>query len=168
MMKNKYIKYETTIYSEIDLLKDIISNPHNYYSNQQILRALETQGSFSRHQNTDLKIISMSLNTHKFYCNNILLNGYISLNNLRVKCYNLLNQTLTDSSENSKKSKIDNLEFKIHELMQHNLMLTKIIYDMKYSLEGICLKSNDPKFKAEIRFKLSNYEKLLSFSKENI
>ena len=39
---------------------------------------------------------------------------------------------------------------------------------MKYSLEGLSLKSNDPKFKAEIKFKLSNYERLLSYTLENI
>lgn len=167
-MKNKFIKYETAIYAEIDLLKDIISNPNNYKSNQQILKALENQSSFSRYQNPDHNILSMSLNTHKFYCNSFLLNGYSSLNELRVKCYTLLNQSEFVSSKNSQNNKIDNLELRIHELIQHNLMLTKIIYDLKYSLEGISLKSNDPKFKAEIRFKLSNYEKLLSFSKDNI
>ncbi|HHP4996502.1 TPA: hypothetical protein ACSB5N_003230, partial [Acinetobacter baumannii] len=80
----------------------------------------------------------------------------------------LLNQISKNSTTNSSKNKIDKLESRIDELMKHNLLLTRIIYDMKYSLEGLSLKTNDPKFKAEIKFKLSNYEKILSFSKENI
>ncbi|HAV2819128.1 hypothetical protein [Acinetobacter baumannii] len=167
-MKSKIIKYETSIYAEIDLLKDIITNPQNYTSNQKIINSLETQNSFSRYENIDLKIISMSLNTHKFYCNSFLLNGYNSLNELRIKSLDLLNQISKNSTTNSSKNKIDKLESRIDELMKHNLLLTRIIYDMKYSLEGLSLKTNDPKFKAEIKFKLSNYEKILSFSKENI
>lgn len=167
-MKSKFIKYETSIYAEIDLLKDIITNPKNYISNQKIIKSLETQNSFSRYSDIDLKIITMSLNTHKFYCNTILLNGYNSLNELRIKCLDSLNQISKKSTSNSRINKIDKLESRIDELMKHNLLLTKIIYDMKYSLEGLSLKSNDPKFKAEIKFKLSNYEKILSFSRENI
>ncbi|MFV5486593.1 hypothetical protein [Acinetobacter baumannii] len=167
-MKSKFIKYETSIYAEIDLLKDIIANTQNYISNQQVIKALETQNSFSRYENIDLKIISMSLNTHKFYCNTFLLNGYNSLNELRIKCLDSLNEILKNSTANSSTNKIDKLESRIDELMKHNLLLTRIIYDMKYSLEGLSLKSNDPKFKAEIKFKLSNYEKILSFSRENI
>ena len=167
-MKSKFIKYETSIYAEIDLLKDIITNTQNYISNQQVINALETQNSFSRYENIDLKIISMSLNTHKFYCNTFLLNGYNSLNELRIKCLDSFNEILKNSTANSSTNKIDKLESRIDELMKHNLLLTRIIYDMKYSLEGLSLKSNDPKFKAEIKFKLSNYEKILSFSRENI
>ncbi|WP_151747079.1 MULTISPECIES: hypothetical protein [Acinetobacter] len=167
-MKSKFIKYETSIYAEIDLLKDIIANTQNYISNQQVIKSLETQNSFSRYENIDLKIISMSLNTHKFYCNTFLLNGYNSLNELRIKCLDSFNEISKNSTANSSTNKIDKLESRIDELMKHNLLLTRIIYDMKYSLEGLSLKSNDPKFKAEIKFKLSNYEKILSFSMENI
>jgi len=167
-MKSKNIKYETSIYAEIDFLKDIISHPKNYISNKQVIESLENQKSFSRYKNIDLKIISMSLNTHKFYCNYFLLNGYNSLDELRIKCLNLLNKNSENSTKNSEISKINKLETRIDELMKHNLLLTKIIYDMKYSLEGLSLKSNDPKFKAEIKFKLSNYEKLLSYTLENI
>lgn len=167
-MKSKHIKYETSIYAEIDFLKDIISNPKNYISNKQVIESLENQNSFSRYKNIELKIISMSLNTHKFYCNTFLLNGYNSLNELRIKCLYLLNKTSENSTKNTKINKINKLESRIDELMKHNLLLTKIIYDMKYSLEGLSLKSNDPKFKAEIKFKLSNYERLLSYTLENI
>ena len=116
-MKNKFIKYETSIYAEIDLLKDIITNPKNYISNQQVLNSLENQNSFSRYKNIDLKIISMSLNTHKFYCNTILLNGYNSLNELRIKSLDLLNQNSKNSADNSSINKIDKLESRIDELM---------------------------------------------------
>ena len=167
-MKSKHIKYETSIYAEIDFLKDIITNPKNYSLNKQVIESLENQNSFSRYRNIDLKIISMSLNTHKLYCNTFLLNGYHSLNELRIKCLNLLNQTPENLTKKSSVNKINNLESKIDELMKHNLLLTKIIYDMKYSLEGLSLKSNDPKFKAEIKFKLSNYERILSYTLENI
>lgn len=167
-MKSKHIKYETSIYAEIDFLKDIISNPKNYISNKQVIESLENQNSFSRYKNIELKIISMSLNTHKFYCNTFLLNGYNSLNELRIKCLYLLNKTSENSTKNTEINKINKLESRIDELMKHNLLLTKIIYDMKYSLEGLSLKSNDPKFKAEIKFKLSNFERLLSYTLENI
>lgn len=166
-MNTKFAIYETSILSEFDLLNDIITSTDKYRSNNQLVNALKNQSSLARYVNCDLKIISMSLNSHKHYCNLVLLDGYSSLNKLRIRSLEVLNFQEREKNAKSQKKNFEILELKLDKLMKHNLILTKIIYDLKYSLEGLSIKSDDPKFKAEVKFKLSSLEKLLIYSSES-
>ncbi|WP_454667575.1 hypothetical protein [Acinetobacter calcoaceticus] len=167
-MKNNLIKYETSIFSEVELLKDIILRPNFYKDDYEVFKALISQNSFAKFKSPKFKIEAMSLNTHKHYTEIFLITGYKYLDSLRIKAYEALKNDIEITISKKPINKVLELEEQILNLMKHNLLLTKIIYDMKFSLEGLSFKSDDPQLKAEIKVKISTFEKLLSLSGEDL
>lgn len=165
MKKIKLQDIEESIYSEIDLLNNIIKYPHKYDKNI-FLPALANQKNFSLYKNNEYRIISTSLNTHKYYTNMFLSSKYNYLNQLRLKAYNTLYNYNNSTYKLNNKYKVNLSEVVLKKTIENNFNLVKIIYELKSFLCHISSKIEDNNLKNEINNKLLQIEHLIRFTKE--
>lgn len=165
MKKIKLQDIEESIYSEIDLLNDIIKHP-NKYEKKIYLPILVNQKNFSLYENKEYGIISISLNTHKYYTNKFLSSKYIFLNQLRIKAYNTLND-YNDSKKNlTNHTKLNLNSLIVKKSIENNFNLVKIIYELKSLISHIYSRIEDNNLKNEINNKLLQIEHLIRFTQE--
>ena len=67
------------------LLELIIRSPGNYKGNNNIVRALESQSKLSAYSNSDLGIVTMSLNAQKRAANAHIVGEFAAIDALRVR-----------------------------------------------------------------------------------
>lgn len=153
---------EESIYSEIDLLNNIIKFPEKY-SKTVFLPILVNQKNFSLYENKEYGIIPLSLNTHKYYVNIFLTSKYVFLNQLRIKAYN----TLNEYGKDNKKFKVNLNQLLLKKTIENNFNLVKIIYELKSLISNISIQIEDKNIQNEINNRLIQIEKLIRFTKES-
>ncbi len=165
MKKIKLQDIEESIYSEIDLLNDIIKHPNKYEKNIY-LPILVNQKNFSLYENKEYGIISISLNTHKYYTNKFLSTKYIFLNQLRIKAYNTLNDHNDSKKKLTNHTKLNLNSLIVKKSIENNFNLVKIIYELKSLISHIYSRIEDNNLKNEINNKLLQIEHLIRFTQE--
>ena len=161
MKKFDIHEVENSIQSEIDLLQLIINKPNNYINDNEIKTAISSQNNMAKYFNKEYGIVSLSLNTHKLYVNKYSNMTYIQFNELRIKVLSSISITST-----GKKNKIEELKSENNNLKINNLILVKIIYDLKSTISNLALKTNSKYTIDEINNKLKQFEKLLNHANE--
>ncbi|WP_180100961.1 hypothetical protein [Acinetobacter sp. YH12151] len=161
MKKIDSYEVENSIQSEIDLLQLIINKPNNYINDNDIKNAISSQKNIAKYSNREYGIISLSLNTHKLYVNKYSNMTYIQFNDLRIKALSSISTTPA-----SKKNKIEELKSENNNLKINNLILIKIIYDLKSTLSNLALGTNNQYIIDETNNKLKYFEKLLNHANE--
>jgi hypothetical protein len=163
MKKFDTYEVENSIQSEIDLLQLIINKPNNYINDNEIKTAISSQNNMAKYFNKEYGIVSLSLNTHKLYVNKYSNMTYIQFNELRIKALSSISITST-----GKKNKIEELKSENNNLKINNLILVKIIYDLKSTISNLALSTNDNYIINETNNKLKYFEKLLNHANEVI
>ena len=163
MKKIDSYEVENSIQSEIDLLQLIINKPNNYINDNEIKTAISSQNNMAKYFNKEYGIVSLSLNTHKLYVNKYSNMTYIQFNELRIKALSSISITST-----GKKNKIEELKSENNNLKINNLILVKIIYDLKSTISNLALSTNDNYIINETNNKLKYFEKLLNHANEVI
>ncbi|MFX6058878.1 hypothetical protein ABTF11_14560 [Acinetobacter baumannii] len=161
MKKFDNYEVEKSIQSEIDLLQLIINKPNNYINDNDIKTAISSQKNIAKYSNSEYGIISLSLNTHKLYVNKYSNMTYTHFNDLRIKALSSITITLA-----SKKNKIEELKSENNYLKINNLILIKIIYDLKSTISNLALGTNNQYVIDETNNKLKYFEKLLNHANE--
>lgn len=152
---------ENSIQSEIDLLQLIVKKPKNYINDNTIKYAISSQKNMAKYSNNDYGIISLSLNSHKLYVNKYANMTYNQFNELRIKALFSISKIPA-----TKKNKIEELKAENNNLKINNLILIKIIYDLKSTISNLALKTNSKYTIDEINNKLKQFEKLLNHANE--
>lgn len=150
-----------SIQSEIDLLQLIINKPNNYINDNTIKNAISSQKNIAKYSNNEYGIISLSLNSHKLYVNKYANMTYNQFNDLRIKALFSISKT-----PSTKKNKIEELKAENNNLKINNLILIKIIYDLKSTILNLSLKTNNKYTIDEVNNKLKHFEKLLNHVNE--
>lgn len=161
MKKFDLPEVENSIQSEIDLLQLIINKPNNYISDNTIKNAISSQKNIAKYSNNEYGIISLSLNSHKLYVNKYANMTYNQFNKLRKKALFSISKT-----PSIKKNKIEELKAENNNLKINNLILIKIIYDLKSTISNLALKTNNKYTIDEVNNKLKHFEKLLNHVNE--
>lgn len=86
---------------------------------------------------------------------------YTQFNDLRIKALSSITITLA-----SKKNKIEELKSENNYLKINNLILIKIIYDLKSTISNLALGTNNQYVIDETNNKLKYFEKLLNHANE--
>ncbi|WLH51291.1 hypothetical protein [Pseudomonas tolaasii] len=110
------------------LLVDAIKRPQQYYSDQDLRKALKSQGGISTlermvtgERGESMQIIAMSLNSLKTYANSHLSGGFKAINDLRLKALEAI-QLAEKKGERANKRSRSGLTLKVAEL-EHELLL---------------------------------------------
>lgn len=163
MKKFDIHEVENSIQSEIDLLQLIINKPNNYINDNYIKTAISSQKNIAKYFNNKYGIIPLSLNTHKLYVNKYSNMTYIQFNELRIKALSSISTTSTIKKNKTEELKVENNNLKIN-----NLILIKIIYDLKSTISNLALSTNNEYIINETNNKLKYFEKLLNHANEVI
>lgn len=150
---------QNSIYSEIDLLNLIISSPLNFKDSKDIMNSIKSQNNIAKYSNKDLGILPLSLNTHKLYINKYSDITYTQYDDLRIKALNKYH-----IPKNTRVDKITNLQIENNQLKINNLILIKIVFDLKSTIKNIALNTTNKKIIEEVNLKLMQFEKILSYN----
>lgn len=124
------------------LLVEAIKRPQQYYSDQELRKALKSQGGIATLERVvtsdrgePLQVMAMSLNSLKTYADGHLPGGFKALNDLRLKAFEAL-QIAENRGERANKRSRSGLTLKVaeleHELLLHrqtNMLLLKALAD---------------------------------------
>lgn len=110
------------------LLVEAIKRPKQYYADQELLKALKSQGGIAAlermvtsDRGESLQIMAMSLNSLKTYSEGHLPGGFKALNDLRLKALEAL-KIAENREERANKRSRSGLTLKVAEL-EHELLL---------------------------------------------
>lgn len=125
-MDKRVEKNKSNVLKLRDFLLELCSN-HNYYSsNEQVLKALTSQGNFAKYENKEIGIEASSLNTLKRTCEKLFDNGFDELDKLRIIALEKLTSTSKDMvGRNTKDFYIERcskLELELEQQKQINLL----------------------------------------------
>lgn len=149
-MSNKVNKIDS-VSNSITLLRNIIESPSDYNENMELLSKLKSQGDFATYSNSEIGIISVSLNTHKKYADILLDNGFEEFNHFRkraLKKLTKLEQVVSNPKNYSKQYYMDltgEQKDYIDTLKKENYMLTIMVDELRSKLKQyIYNPSEDP------------------------
>lgn len=160
---------ENSIQAEQKLLNDIIANPMKYKSSKhRFIAGLKSQLSFAKFEDTEMKIIGCSLNSHKQYVELYYSGLYEDYNLLRKKAYTLL-KNLTEDSKNKipKVVKIEINNLMLDKALKHNILLTSIALNLKNKLEFYAYKSKNEEIINDYEYSIKEIENLMQSINEN-
>ncbi|WP_312331370.1 hypothetical protein [Acinetobacter variabilis] len=170
---NKYLK---SIQAEVNLLKSIIDYPNNYENtSEDLLEALKNQNNFSNYENTNLKILKYSLNTHKEYIKLYYNHPFEHIDKLRKNAYSTLKNHFKNNNKApniEKKESKKNYKNNINQLLEnkslsHNILLTSIILNLKEKLDFYVKKINDLEITKDYESMMNEIEAMLSIINED-
>lgn len=172
----KMNKYLRSIQAEVNLLKNIINNPHKYATMpNSLLEILKNQNSFSNYEDTNLNILKYSLNSHKEYVKLYYDHPFEYLNKLRKDAYRLLKiQFNKDTKKSNKKNIINKKNYRINinhslenKLLSQNILLTSIIINLKEKLDFYVNKINSIEITKDYESTINEIEAMMSSINED-
>jgi len=131
-MNKRVKKSQQSLLKLCDLLRDIASNPHVYNNQVSINKALNSQGALAKFANEPIGIYSSSINTQKRISENLLEDGYETLNKLRLSAQLAITRSNHKSKEPSKDTRagllaiIEQLKADKQLLKEELLLLTMV------------------------------------------
>lgn len=172
---NKMNKYLKSIQAEVNLLQNIINHPNDYKNTSEpLLKALKNQNNFANYENSDLKILKYSLNTHKEYIKLYYDHPFKHIDNLRRNAYNTIknhfknNNDLNTEEKAKKKNYKNNINLSLeNKLISRNILLTSIILNLKEKLDFYVNKINNLEISRDYESMINEIEAMLSIINED-
>lgn len=132
-MNKRVEKNQLSLLALCDLLRDIVSNPHSYVNYASINNALHSQGALAKFVDESRGIHSSSINTQKRISENVLEDGYQTLNKLRltaqlsIEQFNLSSQIPKKDTRAGLLAIIEQLKADKQSLKEEMLLLTMVL-----------------------------------------
>lgn len=143
------------------LLIEIIKEPLSFKDNEAIKIALKSQGGLAKFSDKERTIAACSLNTLKTASDALLNRGFVELDELRINAKNAIQKAIvgskaTKSTLTGLHNKVDSLESQLNTMRKSNLLLTRIIYELRSELKRMAY-SSDTAEKIQNDYKNINY-----------
>ncbi|HCG6603361.1 TPA: hypothetical protein NJ227_000670 [Vibrio parahaemolyticus] len=140
------------------LLREIIQNPENFASSEQLRKALKSQMGLAKFEDEDRGIVACSLNTVKSTSEALFDRGFIELDELRNNAKDAIEKSILGEKTNKAtrtglKYKVKQLEQQLEVTQQSNFLLTSIISEMRAQLK----RMSESEDSLEVRKELYEY-----------
>lgn len=152
-----------------DLLLEIIKKPVEFKEDNDLIKALKSQGGLAKYENLEKSIAACSLNTLKSASETLLNRGFLELDELRVNARNALEGALVESKANSRtrtglKYKVSDLQSQCDSLQKSNFLLSSIVDELRGELKIQAFESNDARLIKRYREMNKRLEAKLSYT----
>lgn len=143
MKKNKENNQRTILASEV-LLQEIIKSPGEFKNNDDLVKALKSQGGLASYVDTERHIGTISINTVKSLSGVLLGDGFDGFDKLRINARDAIEKALKGkikkSNEESARQKLASTEKTLAITQQSNFLLNTIIKEMRAHLKAMALQ----------------------------
>jgi hypothetical protein len=143
MKKNKETNQKTILATEA-LLLEIIQSPDEFKNNDDLVKALKSQGGLAKYEDAERHIGAVAINTVKSLSELLLNDGFGGFDRLRTNARDAIEKALKGkikkSNEESARQKLASTE-KTHAITQQsNFLLNIVIKEMRAHLKSMALQ----------------------------
>ena len=148
MKKNKEINQKTILATEA-LLLEIIKSPGEFKNNDDLVKALKSQGALAKYEDDERHIGLLSINTVKTHSDLLFEDGFDDgrgggFDVLRINARNAIDKALKGkikkSNEESARQKLTSTEKTLAITQQSNFLLNTVIKEMRAHLKEMALQ----------------------------
>lgn len=148
MKKNKETNQKTILATEA-LLLEIIKSPDEFKNNDDLVKALKSQGGLAKYENVERHIGVVSINTVKTHSDLLFDDGFDDgrgggFDVLRINARNAIEKALKGkikkSNEESARQKLASTEETLAITQQSNFLLNTVIKEMRAHLKAMALQ----------------------------
>lgn len=143
MKKNKENNQRTILATEA-LLLEIIKLPDEFKNNNDLVKALKSQGGLAKYENAERHIGTVAINTVKSLSELLLDDGFDGFDRLRINARDAIEKALTGKIKKSTtegvKQKLASTEETLAITQQSNFLLNTVIKEMRSHLKAMALQ----------------------------
>ena len=143
MKKNKENNQRTILSTEA-LLQEIIRSPDEFKNNDDLVKALKSQGGLAKYVDDERHIDTISINTIKNLSKLLLDDDFEGFDRLRINARDALEKALKGkikkSNEESARQKLASTEETLAITQQSNFLLNTVIKEMRSHLKAMALQ----------------------------
>ena len=143
MKKNKE-NNQRTILATKALLLEIIKSPDGFKNNDDLVKALKSQGGLAKYEDAERHIGAVAINTVKSLSELLLDDDFDGLDRLRINARDAIEKALTGkvkkSNAESARQKLASTEETLAITQQSNFLLNTVIKEMRAHLKAMALK----------------------------
>jgi hypothetical protein len=143
MKKNKENNQRTILSTEA-LLLEIIKSPDEFKNNDDLVKALKSQGGLAKYEDAERHIGAVAINTVKSLSESLLDGGFDDFDRLRINARDAIEKALKGkikkSNEESARQKLASTEEALAITQQSNFLLNTIIKEMRAHLKAMALQ----------------------------
>ena len=143
MKKNKETNQKTILATEA-LLLEIIKSPDEFKNNDDLIKALKSQGGLAKYEVAERNIGTVAINTVKSLSELLLDKGFEGFDTLRVNARNAIETALKGkikkSNEESARQKLSSTEETLAITQRSNFLLNTVIKEMRSHLKAMALQ----------------------------
>lgn len=143
MKKNKENNQRTILATEA-LLLEIIKSPDEFKNNDDLVKALKSQGGLAKYEDAERYIGAVAINTVKSLSESLLDDGFDGFDRLRINARDAIEKALKGkikkSNEESVRQKLASTEERLAITQQSNFLLNTVIKEMRAHLKAMALQ----------------------------
>jgi len=143
MKKNKETNQKTILATEA-LLLEIIKSPDEFKNNDDLVKALKSQGGLAKYVDAERHINTISINTVKSLSELLLDKGFEGFDTLRTNARDDIEKALKGkikkSNNESARQKLASTEETLAITQQSNFLLNTVIKEMRANLKEMALQ----------------------------
>ncbi|MEH6386121.1 MAG: hypothetical protein V7780_16050 [Colwellia sp.] len=143
MKKNKENNQKTILATEA-LLQEVIKSPDEFKNNDDLVKALKSQGGLAKYENADRHIGAVAINTVKSLSELLLDDGFDGFDRLRINARDAIEKALTGKikkiTSESTRQKLASIEERLVITQQSNFLLNTVIKEMRAHLKAMALQ----------------------------
>lgn len=143
MKKNKETNQKTILATEA-LLLEIIQSPDEFKNNDDLVKALKSQGGLAKYEDAERHIGTVAINTVKSLSELLLDDGFEGFDRLRINARDAIAKALKGkikkSNKESARQKLASTEEVLAITQQSNFLLNTVIKEMRAHLKAMALQ----------------------------
>ena len=143
-MKNNKENNQRTILATEALLLEVIKSPDEFKDNDDLVKALKSQGGLAKFEYAERHIGTVSINTAKSLSELLYDDGFDSFDRLRINARDAIEKALKGkikkSNEESARQKLTSTEETLAITQQSNFLLNTVIKEMRAHLKSMALQ----------------------------
>lgn len=168
-MKKIEVNHQSLLATK-QLFLDVISKPSEFTSDENLRKAMKSQGGIAKYEDIDRGITPCSLNTLKSCADRLLTRGFMELEDVRknallaLEQVEQMNQKANHKTRSGLTKMVEQLKSNNDILRQRNHLLSLIVMSMKNDLKWIVEQSDDPSLLIEYKERNKKIEAMLSYT----